>query len=215
MKKTFIMLVLPLLLLAGCTANTEENNEEQNNDENVVVQEEQNQEQEQNNEESEGEENGEAEQEMDEEEVPAEISTTLYENKAVAYTISRPENWYWRHYTKPEIKAAGGNEDIDDYFIMGKEKLPELGDEYVGPIVIEKSGQSLDELKNQMQGYSSHEAEVAGKQAMKFEGKKGDNDVVAYVLEMDNMTLRFIYEAKSELHKKAFDIMVESFDFVK
>lgn len=211
MKKTFIMLVLPLMLLAGCTTTTEEGSEEQNNEENEVVQEEQNQEQVENNEEIENN----MEEDVTEEEVPEEIATILYENKAIGYTISMPQNWYWRHYTKPEIKAAGGSESVDDYFIMGKEKLPALSEDYIGPIVIEKLGLSLDELKGQMENYSSQETEVAGKSAMKFEGQKDGKDVVIYVLDMDNMTIRFIYESKSELHKKAFDIMVESFDFVK
>ena len=134
----------------------------------------------------------------------------------MGYTIMRPDNWYWQHFMKNNLTAAGTNELIDDYFISDKNALIGLGSEYLGQIVIEKSRFDLEELKKNMTGYASKQITVAGQPATRFEIQTNENKMIEYHFEKGEQTFRLMY-VSSDLpqNQSIFEAVVKSFTFVE
>ncbi len=144
------------------------------------------------------------------------VTFSPYENKAIGYTINIPDNWYWQHFMKHQISAAGGNELIDDYLIVDKNALLGLGSEFLGQIVVEKSTMSLANLAKDKTSYNKKDITVAGMPATRFELETEDSKMIEYHLDKDGQTFRLMY-VSSDLpaNEKIFELMVKSFSFVE
>lgn len=141
-----------------------------------------------------------------------------YVNRSVGYTIDRPNRWYWRHYIKSQIGA--GYPHVEDYFMTSSKPLPGLSADILGQIVIEVSGQELNELSSGLDIFTKSEAQVGGLPAIRYEGVKKDSagqetKVIEYQIRRDNQSFRFIYWQILELadSSQVFEKMVKSFTF--
>ncbi|MBT4209891.1 MAG: hypothetical protein HOE19_03190 [Candidatus Komeilibacteria bacterium] len=140
----------------------------------------------------------------------------LYENKAMGYTVMRPDGWYWQHFMKSDIETAGSNELIDDYLIIDKDGLMGLMSEYLGQIVIEKSRISLEDLAKDKDDYITKEITVAGQAATRFEIQTDDKKMIEYHLVKGDVTYRLLYVSNdNEASEAIFEKVVKSFSFVE
>ncbi len=74
------------------------------------------------------------------------VSFVPYDNKAVGYSIERPDKWYWQHYLKNEI---GDKEPMaDDYFMTDPQPLTQIGALAQNRIVIEVSRRDVNDVRD-------------------------------------------------------------------
>ncbi len=146
------------------------------------------------------------------------LSFVTYTNRAVGYTILRPNNWYWRHYIANEIGSI--NPSVVDYFITDSKPLPSLGSEYLGQIVIEVSERELADYAEAVAGLEKSVGMVGSITAQRYEGEKTNQSenkvkVVEYQFSYNKKTFRIIYTAEpsSDNEKDIFDQVVSSFKF--
>lgn len=215
MKKILTILILAVFVTLGCSAKDIDNDRNIESDtpqEEEIVE----------NVDSNVEDNT-SDDDVMEKDSPSELSVnfTSYENKAVGYKILIPEKWYWQHFMKSQIKAAGGNDSVDDYLVTDKNPLVGLGSEYLGQIVVEKSSFSLDDLSADKKDFSSREVTVAGQKATRYEMQtNGDHalfpnrKLIEYHLSRNDATFRLIYISNDNMENETiFEKMVESFSF--
>lgn len=146
------------------------------------------------------------------------LSFVTYTNRAVGYTILRPNNWYWRHYIASEINHL--NPSVVDYFITDDKPLSGLGSGYLGQIVIEVSTRELSDYAAEVSNFSSRETIVAGVPAVRYEGEKLNQNgelmrVVEYHFRYNDRTFRIIYNnsTKNNNEQTVFEQVVSSFKF--
>lgn len=146
------------------------------------------------------------------------LSFVTYTNRAVGYTILRPDNWYWRHYIADEI--GGINPSVVDYFITDSKPLPSLGSEYLGQIVIEVSERDLGDYSEAVAGLKKSPSLVGNLPAERYEGEKTNQSgekmkVVEYQFRYNQRTFRLVYmgDPSSDNEKAIFDQVVSSFKF--
>jgi hypothetical protein len=137
----------------------------------------------------------------------------LYENKAIGYSIMRPDGWYWQHFMKSDLEAAGSNELIDDYVVLDKSGITGLDSEYLGQIVIEKSRMSLEDLAKDKKEYASKEVTIDGQEAMRYE-LETDKKLIEYHFVKDGATFRLYYISNdNQENEVVFEKIVKSFSF--
>jgi hypothetical protein len=195
MKKIFFVLLVPLLMGAACSSPSDQESKPLDVDQ--------------------------SENTVKEDNVTEGISEdyVLYENKAVGYNILRPKDWYWQHFIKADLAAAGNNELIDDYLVLDQTPIIGLRSEYLGRIVIEQSRMDLETLKNNMSEYTAQEVNINGQAAMRFELQTDENHYfpntkrIEYHLAKDGETLRLIYHMadSDQLNEDMFATLVNSF----
>lgn len=146
---------------------------------------------------------------------PADVSGVVfvkYENKAMGYVIDRPDKWYWRHYLKSQIQEQVP--DVDDYFISDPAPLGGLGSEYLGRIVIEASRLDLSEYADEVAGFASREATVAGEPATRYAGERDGSAVIEYQFSHGDYTYRLRYQAPVGVDQAAvFERVASSLKF--
>lgn len=143
-----------------------------------------------------------------------------YENKAVGYTIQRPDKWYWQHSIRSQI---GENAPlVDDYFIADRNPLPALGSEYLGRIVIEVSRQTVADVADRVTGLTKTTATVGGIAATRYEGIRNNETAtnqtwIAYQFMKDSRLYRLIYTQTNSTPADVavFEEVVESFTFTQ
>jgi hypothetical protein len=148
------------------------------------------------------------------------VSFISYVNKSVKYTIERPDRWYWRHYIERELAVT--HPGIMDYFITDKNPLPRLESEYLGRMVIEVSGKSLEELAGNVSDLASSDATVGGIEARKYEGTRNneavqDQRIISYHFQKDGKTFRIVYTKNNSTPEEEaiFEHLVSSFKFAE
>jgi hypothetical protein len=124
----------------------------------------------------------------------SDISFVGYTNKALGYTIQRPDKWYWRHYTRLEIGDAAPN--VDDYFITDINPVLDISSAYPGRIVIEVSSVSLETLAAKVSGFAKTEVKIAGQQAFRYEGVSDGVKIIEYHFTENDKTYRIYYNKK-------------------
>ncbi|MFH1866640.1 MAG: hypothetical protein ABIJ81_00965 [Patescibacteria group bacterium] len=146
------------------------------------------------------------------------VTYVFYTNKAIGYTIERPDQWYWRHYTRGEI--GDSNPLVDDYFIADPNPLPKLGSEYLGQMVIEASSRPLSDFADSVRGLSTSQIIVASLSAIRYAGFRTNQlvenqKVIEYHFTKGSRTFRIIYNKQdsSEEAEQIFEHLVESFSF--
>lgn len=139
-----------------------------------------------------------------------------YENRAVGYTIRRPDKWYWQHFIRSQI--GDSSPLVDDYFMADRNPLPQLGSEYLGMIVIEVSRRNAADIAPSLEGFTKTEVTVGGQPATRYAGVR-DNQVVAnqtwieYQFSRGGRLFRFIYANinTNATDEVAFEEVVKSF----
>lgn len=125
-----------------------------------------------------------------------------YTNKAIGYTIDRPDNWYWQHLFAPEFE----NElEVIDILAINRSPLPdEIAYMYTTSIVIDvvkKTPPTPDGNKTSLM--------IAEKQTKRYEA----NTSITYLIEVGNgNTIRLIYTTSeaNEKEKAIFENIVAS-----
>jgi len=145
--------------------------------------------------------------------VKGDVNFVAYENKAVGYTIQRPNNWYWDHLIKNQISASDPN--VDDYFRADRNPLPGLGTEYLGRIVIAVMQTKIADIRQGLSDLSSSSTEVDGIAAMKYDGVRGEQTWIEYNFEKGERTFRIFFSMNgaSKTDTAAFQKVAESFKF--
>lgn len=144
------------------------------------------------------------------------VKFVSYLNKAQGYSISRPANWYWRHYIANEIKNI--NPAALDYFITDSKPLPGLGSEYLGKIVIEVSARPLSDYQAGVVGFAVTAKQVGGEAAKRYAGKRvnsagEETAVVEYQFVRQGKTYRIILTGASGADQAIFEQIIGSFKF--
>lgn len=230
-QKIFSAFVATLLVLGGCTQNVGDINtndntnfseeegtslgQENGEDKEIVVEEEEGQ--------ADGDQAGKEQKEGDkegdkeEEEALPSAGFVSYTNKAVGYTISRPDKWYWRHYIRSEIGEK--NPKVHDYFITDKSPLTGLGSQHLGTIVIEVSENQPEDFADTVKDLNKRNVQVAGLDATRYEGIRRVGDVnwdtVEYHFVKEAKTFRLLYAMQEGPgdYKEVFEELVKSFTF--
>ena len=129
---------------------------------------------------------------------------TEYDNKAVGYTIDRPDNWYWQHFHKAALNET--HPDVTDILALDRKPLPEIADIYDAKIVLEVANRNLE---SEISGLSVVQDSSSG---TRYEGKRNGKDVIEYHTTLGNSVARFIYSAeqKNDTEVAVFDHMIES-----
>lgn len=154
------------------------------------------------------------------EEAAGGVEFVSYTNKSIKYTIERPEGWYWRHYIERELEET--HPGIIDYFITDRNPLPRLESEYLGLMVIEVSGKSLEELAANVSDLTASDATVGGIAAKKYEGTRNNEmvenqKVISYHFQKDGKTFRIVYAKNNSTAEEegVFEHLVSSFNFAE
>lgn len=141
-----------------------------------------------------------------------------YTNKSLSYKIVRPNGWYWQHFIQKEIGETMPG--VTDLFITDPNPLPRLGSEYLGRIVIEVSGKSLDELAENVSDLTSSAATIGGVSATKYEGVRTNEivqnqKIITYLFQKDGKTYRIVYSKKDSTseEEEVFGRVVSGFSF--
>lgn len=139
-----------------------------------------------------------------------------YTNKAVGYSVRRPDKWYWRHYTRGEI--GDSDPGVDDYFIADPNPLVGLGGEYLGRIVIAVYGRPLSDFADAVRGFSASPVKVDGIEAVRYAGLQNNlvvsnQKVIEYQFAYNDRSLRIVYTMRnsSEEDEVVFEKVVSSF----
>ncbi len=196
MRKIFAGAVLSLLLLTGCTANTNINTNTQTIPDNATST----------------------------DSIPVTIEdsllpvTTIFENKAAGYSIQRPANWYWRHMIRSEIGNA--SPDVNDYFFTDPVKLGGLGSEFLGQFVVEVSKRAMTDYTAELGDLTKSTVTVGGETAERYAGVRSPEGaeqqrVIFYLFVRGGQTYRIFYvnRPNNEVNESLFEKMVASFAF--
>lgn len=142
-----------------------------------------------------------------------------YTNKAIGYTIVRPDKWYWQHFNTAELEAEGV-EGVLDYFIADRRPLIGFGSEYLGEIVIEVTKRDLSDFADHVKDFSKKNTKVGGIDAVRYEGVVTNEIVtkqkwIEYQFIYNNLTFRIIYAKinSTEEEEAIFGQVVQSFVF--
>ncbi len=148
------------------------------------------------------------------------VNFVPYTNKAMNYTILRPDRWYWQHFTKGELAEV--RPDINDYFITDPKPLPGFETDFLGQMFIEVSEKDREELAKNLDGFVVADAKVGGFDAKRYEGIINNEiaqnkKVIEYHFEKGGKTFRLVYNKinGAEKDEAIFEKMVKSFEFNK
>ena len=202
MKKVLLFILLVLLLMgAGCSSKYDQENQPLDTDQSV--------------------DNNEVEDVVEEDDIMGDVfdDYVLYENKAIGYTILRPDGWYWQHFMKADINTVNSSGLIDDYLVLDQTPIIGLGTEYLGRIVVEQSRMDIADLKKNMGEYTSQEVTINGQTATRFELQTDENHYfpntkrIEYHLVKNDKIFRLIYHMadSDKFNEDIFTTMVLSF----
>lgn len=139
-----------------------------------------------------------------------------YTNRAVQYSILRPQGWYWAHYIKSQIGEA--HPDIEDYFITDPNIPPTVSGEKLGQVVVAVSSVEVPEPK--LSDLQQEPATVAGIPAVRYSGERNEGVYqgarwIEYQFVKDGRTFQIIYinTDSSPSQERIFERVVSSFYF--
>lgn len=127
-----------------------------------------------------------------------------YTNRAVGYTIMRPERWYWRH----DILSDS------DVFMADRKPLPEDSNSPVMILVRVSLNERARDLVTA--GLTQSTATVAGVNGFKWVGTQEvfgeDKYIVAYEVVTDKRTYQLVYQGASanQPEQQVFEALVQS-----
>lgn len=146
------------------------------------------------------------------------VELVEYVNNSIGYKIVRPDGWYWQHFIEREISEAMPG--VVDLFVTDPNPLPGFGTGYLGRIVIEVSGRSMDELTRNVSDLTSSAVTVGGIAATKYVGVRTNEmvenqKIIAYHFQKDGKTYRIVYtKINSTSEEEAvFQRVVDSLTF--
>jgi hypothetical protein len=137
------------------------------------------------------------------------VEFVAYQNKAMNYSLERPDRWYWRHYLGSQIKEAAPG--VEDYFITDPAPLPALNKEHLGNVVVEVSKRALTDYATAVSGLAERSVTVAGESATRYEGERDGSKIIEYHFTHAGYTYRLRYEAATSAgHEAVFEHVVAS-----
>jgi len=137
-----------------------------------------------------------------------------YENRAMNYTIMRPDKWFWQHSIKSQI--IGGDEKMldvfaTDPFVTPLPSAPE--NSRISIAVYSAQPDNFDELVSNLE---SSQVSIAEQSATRYEGIMGENQkVIIYAFTKGNYVFHLAYRKASSTPEEegVFENLVSSLKF--
>jgi hypothetical protein len=139
------------------------------------------------------------------------VEFVQYTNKAVGYTIMRPEKWYWEHTLGSQIDKSLGVEDILRMRNLPLHETDLLGTFGQITIGVVSKAQTRSELD-----FDSSETVVSGVKAIKYTGDHPEfTDVkrIEYHFEHNGRAFQITYVGRDDLEVGILQNIVKSLQF--
>lgn len=137
-----------------------------------------------------------------------------YENKAMGYSIQRPDKWYWQHSIKSQI--IDGDDTMLDNFATDPFIAPIAGapqESRVSIVVFSRDPESLNDLTS---GLESSQVSIVGQSSTRYEGVKNDSEkVIIYHFVKDDLVYILTYRKQNSTPEEegVFENIVSSLKF--